>query len=128
MTEEKLNIRNTTKQRTPTLPFEAMKNAALGKDYELSLVFCGDKLSRRLNRKLRVKDKPTNVLSYEIDPKLGEIVICLPRCRREHAKFGRTFGNFVGFLFIHGLFHLKGLDHGSRMEHEESKLCKRFGI
>ena len=123
-----LDIRNTTKSRIPSLPFEQMKDATLGTRYELSLVFCGDKLSRRLNRTHRSKDKPTNILSFPVDKNSGEIFIDLRVVRREHKKFERNFENFLAFLFIHGLVHLKGMDHGSRMEREESKIRRSFNI
>lgn len=128
MTEETLSIRNTTRQRIPSLPFQAMKDAALGKNYSLSLVFCGDRLSRRLNRASRSKDKPTNILSFPLDKHEGEIFIDLRLCRKQAPGFERKFENFIGFLFIHGLIHLKGLDHGSRMEHEEVQIRRRFKI
>src|SRR4051812_17392376 len=106
MKEESLTIRNTTKQAVPKLPFQAMKDAALGERYSLSLVFCGDKLSRRLNRTTRGKDKPTNILSFPLEKNEGEIFIDLNVARREAKSFERSFSNFVGFLFIHGLIHL----------------------
>jgi probable rRNA maturation factor len=125
---ESFSLRNTTKQRIPRLPFEDMKNAALGKSYSLSLVFCGDKLSRKLNRTHRDKDKPTNILSFPLDTENGEIFIDLRLARKQSPDFERNFENFIGFLFIHGLIHLKGYEHGSRMESEEVKMRARFKI
>jgi len=122
------DIGNTTKGKLPRLPFLDMKNAALGKKYELSLVFIGSTLSRRLNRERRGKDKPTNILSFELSQTSGEIFIDLKLAKKQAAKFGRTEDNFLAFLFIHGLVHLKGMDHGARMELTEQKLRKKFAI
>ena len=83
----------------------------MGKSYELSLVFCGDTLSRKLNRAYRGKDKPTNVLSFPLSEKSGEIFINLSRTK----PFGAQK------LFIHGLLHLNGMEHGARMERAEKK-------
>ena len=105
-----------------------MKDAVLGKNYELSLVFIGDKLSRRLNRERREKDKPTNILSFSLDKTAGEIFINLRLSRKQAQDFEREYENFIAFLFIHGLFHLKGFDHGSRMESKEKEIRKLFGI
>jgi ssRNA-specific RNase YbeY (16S rRNA maturation enzyme) len=44
------------------------------------------------------------------------------------AEFGRTYDNFVSFLFVHGLVHLKGYDHGDKMEKMEIKFRKIFKI
>ena len=84
----------------------------MGKGYELSLVFCGNSLSRKLNRVYRGKDRPTNVLSFPLSKNSGEIFINL-------SGLG-AFG--VLELFIHGLLHLKGMAHGRKMEQAEKKL------
>ena len=92
--------------------FEKIKNKVLGSDYELSLVFASDTLTRRLNRTYRGIDKPTNVLAFPLSKKSGEIFI-----NRSRAK---PFS--VQYLFIHGLLHLKGMRHGATMEQAEKKL------
>lgn len=100
----------------------------LGKEYDLSLVFIGNKLSRKLNNAHRHIDKPTDVLSYPLDKKSGEIFINIPYSQKKCRSFDRLFPNYVKFIFIHGLFHLKGYEHGSRMEHEEKKVRIKFNI
>ncbi len=100
----------------------------LGDDYELSLVFCGEKLMRRINKETRNKDYATNILSFPLSETAGEMFICLPVCRKQHKDFDRSFSNFVAFLFIHGLVHLNGYDHGDTMDFEEEKLRKYFSI
>jgi ssRNA-specific RNase YbeY (16S rRNA maturation enzyme) len=52
-----------------------MKESVLGKKYELSLVFIGDKKSKSLNKKFRNKDYKANILSFPIDNDMGEIFI-----------------------------------------------------
>ncbi|MBU4480373.1 rRNA maturation RNase YbeY [Patescibacteria group bacterium] len=126
--EKNFSIKNTTKGKLPSLPFENMKNEVLGKKYELSLVFIGDKLSRRLNKEYRKKDKPTNILSFPLSDTTGEIFINLSFAKKEAKKFDRDFSNFIGFLVIHGLVHLKGFEHSSRMEEKEIKIRKKFNI
>lgn len=123
-----LTIKNTTKGKLPSLPFVRMKDFVLGKDYELSLVFVGDSVSQKLNFTYRGKDKPTNVLSFSLGEKEGEIFINMKKARGEAKEFQKTFVKFIGLLFIHGLFHLKGLDHGSTMDTEEAKARAHFNI
>ena len=103
-----------------------IKDAVLGKEYELSLVFASSTLSRKLNRIYRGKDKPTNVLAFPLSKTSGEIFIDKTTARKEYKNFGMTFEKFVKFLFIHGLLHLKGMQHGDRMEKAETKLLKKF--
>jgi len=129
-TTNNFTITNLKKGNPPTggLPFLEIKEAMLGKKYELSLVFASETALRTLNREYRGKDTPTDILSFPISKTSGEIFICLDEAKREARKFGRNFENFVGFLFIHGLAHLEGFRHGSRMETQEKKFRGKFGI
>jgi len=121
----------TTTQRGSTpirvLPFAGIAAYILGKEYELSIVFVGEKRSRTINRTYRHKDKATNVLSFPLSPKSGELVLCMPIVKKECVQFERTEKQHLLMLFIHGLLHLKGLDHGSTMESEERRVAARFG-
>lgn len=108
--------------------FEQIKNAVLGQKYNLSLVFVGVKMIHSLNLVYRGKDCPTDVLSFPLSKTEGEIFINLDRTKVEARKFGRKFENFVLFLLIHALCHLKGMTHGSRMEALERKYRKIFNV
>lgn len=90
----------------------------LGKEYDLSLAFLSAKEMREITIKTRGYDKVSNVLSFPLSKTSGEILIC-----RSAAK---PFT--VPYLFIHGLFHLKGLKHGATMEREERKTLTRFEL
>lgn len=130
MENSKCFITNMTKGNPPLggLPFASMKDAVLGKRYELSLVFVSRPVMRRLNRAYRGKDKATDILSFPLSASEGEIFMNLEETRKEAKKFGRDLKNFLGFLLIHGLVHLKGMRHGSRMEAQERKFRKKFNI
>lgn len=108
--------------------FESMKNDVLGKDYTLSLVFVGEKKAKILNKEYREKDYATDILSFGIDSKEGEIIICPKALEKKAKEFKRTSQNYLQFLFIHGLFHLKGMDHGSIMERQEIKIRKKYNV
>lgn len=110
------------------MPFAAIKEAVLGKDYELSVVFVGDIASKKLNMQHRGKDYIPNVLSFELDTKMGEIFINPFEAKRQSKEFGRTPSNMIAFLYIHGLCHLKGMEHGGTMERTEAKFRKEFSI
>ncbi|KND47779.1 MAG: putative rRNA maturation factor YbeY [Parcubacteria bacterium C7867-006] len=128
MNSETFTITNKTKGALPSVPFAKIKDIAMGKGYSLSLVFIGERRSKKLNGSYRNKNKSTNVLSFTLDKKNGEIFITPAVVKKQTKKFGRNFQNLVAFLFIHGLMHLKGMDHGSTMERAEQKLRKQFGI
>ncbi len=121
-------VTNKTKSTLPRVPFVKIKNAVLGKRYELSLVFIGKEKSRKLNFSYRGKNKPTNILSFTLEKNVGEIFITPEVLKKEMKKFDRKYDNFTAFLFIHGLLHLKGLEHGSTMEKAEEKFRRKFGV
>ncbi len=105
-----------------------MKDAILGKKYELSLVIVSLSEIRKLNKKYRGINKSTDILSFPLSKNEGEIYINLDMVKQQALKFNKSYENFLGFLFIHGLVHLKGFDHGSTMERIEARFRKKFGI
>ncbi|MEK7135127.1 MAG: rRNA maturation RNase YbeY [Patescibacteria group bacterium] len=107
-----LSITNQTRRPLPRVDFANIKDRILGKKYELSLVFCGPALSKRLNKTYRDKDHATNVLSFPISKTAGEIFIDLSTLK----------GFSVTHLFIHGSLHLKGMSHGDKMEKLEQQI------
>lgn len=128
MGETTFSLINKTKGKLPRLPFARIKDAVLGAEYDLSLVFVGDDESRELNMKHRNKEYIPNVLSFEIDDISGEVFINPLEAKRQAPEFGRTPSNMIAFLYIHALCHLKGMDHGGTMERTEAKFRKEFGI
>jgi probable rRNA maturation factor len=121
-------ISNTTKAKLPRLAFADIKDAVLGKKYELSLIIVGKKQIQKLNEEYRGINKPTDILSFPLSDDFGEMYINPEIAKIEAKKFDRKYENFFGFLFIHGLVHLKGFDHGSTMESIEDLFRKQFGI
>jgi probable rRNA maturation factor len=108
--------------------FENVKNDILGKQYSLSIAYVDEKKSREINKKYRNKNKATNVLSFPLHKNEGEIVLCPAAIKREAKSFSKTFRQFLGFLVIHGMLHLKGYDHGEKMEKLEDFFCKKNKI
>ncbi len=120
--------RTTHKGALPTLPFEQIKNDILGAQYVVSLVFVGEKRARTLNTQYRNKTYVPNVLSFPIDKKVGEIFITPTIAAKEAQNFGLSERGYIGYLFIHGLLHLKGLDHGATMDKAEARYMKAYHL
>lgn len=110
------------------LVFANMESAVLGNEYELSLVVVGKDEIRKLNKSYRNMDEVTDILSFPISDKEGEIFLCPEIALKEAPRFGRNYDNFIKYLFIHGLAHLKGFKHSSGMESEEKKIRNKFGV
>jgi probable rRNA maturation factor len=123
-----MDIKNTTRKKNPPIKFKLIKEFVLGKNYELSLVLIGNDLSRKLNKQHKKIDKPTNILTFPLSKTVGEIFINLTLSKKQSLRFERKYNDFVGFLFIHGLLHLKGYEHSSKMEEEEKKVRNKFNL
>jgi probable rRNA maturation factor len=121
-------FQNKTKKNLPVseLFFLKIKEEILKDKYDLSLVFVGDKKSKELNLKYRSGNYIPNVLSFTIDKNTGEIFINPNQAKKEYKDFNLTYKNFLIYLFIHGCLHLKGLDHGKKMDTSEEKYLKAF--
>lgn len=122
-----LTISSTVKSY-PKLPYAAMCEAVLGKKAEVELVFIGATRARTLNQTHRQKDYVPNVLSFPLAPGVGEVYITPEVARREAGNFGMTETGYIGYLFLHGLLHLKGLDHGPKMDALEKKYRALFRL
>lgn len=96
---------------------------------------------RRLNRRFLGKDRPADVLSFPApdgwpgqEPgsrPLGEIAISADRAARQARRFGHSLEEEIAILMLHGLLHLKGMDHdgdGGRMARAEARWRKRLGL
>ncbi|MEK9131713.1 MAG: rRNA maturation RNase YbeY [Patescibacteria group bacterium] len=123
-----IHIKTKSNPSPDRLLFASIKEAILGKDYDLAVILTTPKETQRLNRDYRQKDSPTDILSFPINSFEGEIYLDIETAKVEAPKFDRPIENFLPFLFIHGCLHLKGMAHGSTMEKIEAKFRKEFGI
>lgn len=129
-----LSILNNTKGKAKNtniaLPFvviENIKNKVLGKGYELSIAFVGTYLAKKINIQSRNKTYTPNTLSFPYEKNSGEIILC-PIVIKKQAKQNKSkYADYMAYIIIHSMLHLKGLDHGTKMEKLETKFLKEFG-
>jgi probable rRNA maturation factor len=96
-----------------------------------TIVLADDRLVRSLNRRHRGRDKPTNVLTYELPE--PEMVLALGVIRREAAAAKKRLTDHLLHLIIHGALHLQGHDHdhpgdAREMEMREARLLHRIRV
>jgi len=135
--------------------FAGRAQRAAGLRGRVSILVTGSAELRRLNRRYRGKDKPTDVLSFTADgvrasrphphvadgvranrPYLrmaGDIAISAEVAAENARRFGHSAAAEVKVLILHGLLHLAGLDHDDprdrgRMSRREEKLRRRLGL
>jgi probable rRNA maturation factor len=100
---------------------------------EVSILFCGDRKMRTLNRLYRKKDRPTDVLAFpaQANGLLGDIVISVPYAARQAKRRGEPVSREIDRLLLHGFLHLSGYDHETdegEMDALEAKLRKRLNL
>lgn len=133
----RIDIRRTVKGAAD-IPYAAITAKVLGPGYELSLTLCGDALARTMYlryRKTRVAGEPdrgasyaSNVLSFPYSKQEGEIFLNIRKAEREARALGISPRKRIGLLLVHGLYHLKGLDHGATMERQERTVLRAFDL
>ncbi len=121
-----LDIKNITKSALPRALFAAMKQEILGTKYELSLSFVTLPEIKKLSVAYMGDDTHRNVLSFPLSKNSGEIVICAETAKKECMDFGRGCRQHIKYLVIHGMLHLDGYVHGSKMESKEKSLMAKY--
>lgn len=119
---------SSTVRSFPKAGYAQIKNDILGRAYALSLAFVGEKRARAYNQSHRNKSYVPNVLSFPLDNTTGEIVICPLVAKKEAKNHGLSYEGYVTYLFIHGLLHLKGYDHGAKMDTLEARYRKKYDV
>lgn len=110
------------------MSFLKIKTLVLGKDYTLSIVFIPPRMMLDLNSTYRNKQTATDILSFPLSKKTGEMFICMDEVKKRSASFGMNHTEYLDYLFIHGLVHLQGHDHGKKMDALEKKICTKLRI
>lgn len=96
-----------------------------------TVVLAGDRTVQRLNARHRGRNKPTNVLTYEMPA--PEMILALGVVRREAAAASRRPAHHLAHLVVHGALHLAGHDHlqageARRMELAEARILHRLRV
>lgn len=104
----------------------------------VSVLLTTDREIRRLNRRFRGIDKPTDVLSFPAEAFIqrkekiaGDLAISVPTARRQGIEHGHSLGMELKVLMLHGLLHLAGYDHetdNGRMARREQRLRAELGL
>jgi probable rRNA maturation factor len=103
---------------------------------EVAVTLADDAEQRRLNRKFRGRDAPTNVLSFAASAPglrappgapllLGDVVLAFETVAREAEDQGKTLADHLAHLVTHGVLHLLGFDHEAPGEAEEMEALER---
>ena len=111
------------------------ESALAGDDRALCIRIVDAAEGAELNGRFRGRTYPTNVLAFRAGESdlLGDIAICAPVASHEAREQGKRLADHYAHLVIHGVLHLKGLDHETEadavaMEAQEVRLLESLGI
>ena len=117
--------------------FLPRKYRFIKKKVRLTLLLSNNKNIKKLNKRFRNKNKPTDILSFPSEKKLnikkspyiGDIVISYEFMNKPKILNTLEFKSKVAKIFIHGFLHLLGYDHiklkdFKKMIKEEEKIFK----
>ena len=84
----------------------------------ISVKLAHDKEIQALNKKYLHKDKPTDVLSFNMDEQqkdgsyyLGDVMVNIDQATRQAGEYGNTLEQELAQLVEHGVLHLLGVHH-----------------
>lgn len=110
---------------------------------DFSVTFVDDDEIREMNKEYRGMDNPTDILTFRLEDgsdfpiiweegeepdegsEMGDIFISLESMRRNAEEFGVSENEELGRLLLHGLLHLRGLDHESNDFSSEPMLIEQ---
>ncbi|HRI05449.1 MAG TPA: rRNA maturation RNase YbeY [Candidatus Dojkabacteria bacterium] len=93
---------------------------------DISVVFVNRKKIKELNKEFRDIDKPTDVLSFQIDENVNEIYICPEYIYASYR--GKMFEEEILRMIVHGVLHIYGLDHKGKFDHLRADSEEMFKV
>ena len=101
-------------------------------DTEISITLVKDATIKKLNKKYRGKNYPTDVLSFSTAPDfpvvteyIGDIFIDVQIAKKNAELSGISFNEELMTLLVHGILHLSGYDHEEASREEAEKMMKK---
>ena len=99
----------------------------LNKKIFLTLLLSNNKTIKKLNKKFRNKNKPTDILSFPFEKKLkirnklylGDIIISYNFMNKPKNQNVKVFKDKVIKTFIHGFLHLLSFDHNKFQDYKK---------
>jgi probable rRNA maturation factor len=112
--------------------FAARAQRAAGVRGDVDVLVTSSAQLRRLNRRFRNKNGPTDVLTFpSANGAAGDIAISAEIAARNALRLGHSPAEEIEILILHGLLHLAGYDHqtdAGAMARKEARLRRAFGL
>ena len=109
--------------------FSSVISSTIKKHTLVSVLLTDDYNMKKINKKWRKQDKPTNVLSFPVNMDIieneycfiGDVALSYETIEKESAERMISFQNHFIHLLLHGLLHLLGYSHENEKETKDMK-------
>jgi probable rRNA maturation factor len=95
----------------------------------VSVTFLGPRRMRRLNAEYKGRDRPTDVLSFTLQPpggpRVADVYVCAAVAAREARARRIPVRQELIRLVVHGTLHALGYDHPEDERRERSEMWRR---
>ncbi len=93
----------------------------------INIVFTDNATIHKLNKKFLDRDRPTDVLSFNVHTEylpselqiLGDVYISAEKAKNQAESFQVTFQDELERLVVHGILHLIGYEHDNPEQQEK---------
>ena len=131
-----LNRQRRVKLSIPTLQAflqRLEREVAGGSPFSVCLV--SDAVMQRYQKRFRGVNQSTDVLAFPDGAagRAGDLLVSAETARRQARRLGHSVETEIQILLLHGLLHLRGLDHkgprdAARMARAERRWRRRFAL
>jgi len=101
----------------------------------ISLLFCDNKIIKKLNKKYFHKASSTDVIAFPLQDKLdpgylGEVIISVEEAVEASEDFGHNWQKEIILYLVHGILHLIGYNDATKsakeiMERQQKKILDK---
>ena len=112
--------------------YTVLEEMGFKKNFYLSVLVTNNNVIKKINKKFRKINKPTNVLSFPLNQEtvsnanksfiiLGDIVISLDKIASESNEYRKSFNSHLSHMTAHALLHIFGFQHENEKDFFEMK-------
>ncbi len=130
-TQRKVKVTEEFKNKLQNFLQEVLRSEDIENEFlEINIIFVNNKRIRELNREFLKRDRPTDVISFNLGD-VGEIYLSTWTALERSKEYGWDVKFEIVRYALHGLLHILGYDHekeedAQKMEEKEETYLERW--
>jgi rRNA maturation RNase YbeY len=88
---------------------------------QVNIIFAGDSYIREINLDYRLKNRETDVISFEYGKGSGDIYVSVDRAKKDAMELEISLKDEYIRLLVHGALHITGYDHIKDSDYKKMK-------